>query len=377
MLAFGSSCCLFIGGVFAFLLVLLWPFAVQCVCFHSRQMSIVYFWFSCIILGVGNLQDGKCCKGWVHWYGTTFCQCCLALDCGEIEAQAGYCTAHQLHLVLYCNVLRSIWFHSLVFFMYGFWLWLLFLLLIDLFLPFFVFSYLPVYLLICCMEQCLSSFFVWLVPGLWQVSVMWLFLFCVSGCDLGLIMVRGHMGSPLWPMASPWNNLTGVDTSWHMLSSPLEFNLDLSLPHSTSLIMRLECSLFMVSTVATAFWIVSYVSNFFILESCTMCLLVSLLGLDCLVWRLVASLMCAFCSYPGSDYGFLFPLIYCWMDVCSFGLWPLFWFSVTSSFELWQPKPKAFLPMACDVMVCVACCSEANAVNLCWSPGLCILFSAL
>uniref|UniRef100_A0A7C9DNV6 Uncharacterized protein n=1 Tax=Opuntia streptacantha TaxID=393608 RepID=A0A7C9DNV6_OPUST len=321
MLVFGSSCCLFIGGggvcsPFGAALA----FAVQGVCFHSRQMAIVYFWFSCIILGVGNPQDGKYCKGWVNWYVTTFCQCCLALDCGEIEAQAGYCTAHQMHLILYCNVLLSIWFHSLVFFIYGFWLWLLFLLLIDLFLPFFVFSYLSVYLLICCMEQCLSSFFVWLVPGLWQVSVMWLFLFCVSGCDLGLVMVRGHKGYPLWPMASPWNNLTRVDTSWHMLSSPLEFNLDLSLSHSTSLIMRLERSLFMVSAVATAFWIVSYVSNFFVLESCTMCLLVSLLGLDCLVWRLVASLVCAFCSSPGSDYGFLFPLICCWMDVCSFGL---------------------------------------------------------
>ena len=130
----------------------------------------------------------------------------------------------------------------------------------------------------------------------------------------------------------------------------------------------------MVSAVATAFWIVYDVSNFFVLESCTMCLLVSLLGLDCLVWSLVVSLVCAFCSSPGSDSGFLFPLICCWMDVCSFGLWILFWFSVTSSFELWQPKPKAFLPMACDVMVCDACCSEANALTLCWYPGFCIHF---
>jgi len=118
-----------------------------------------------------------------------------------------------MYLVLYYTVHLSIWFQNLVLFMCGFWLWLLFLLLIDFLLPFLIYSYLSVFILACCVEKCLSSFYVRLVPGMWKVSVMWLSLYFVSGYDLGLLMVRGHKGSPLWPMASPWNNLDGVYVS--------------------------------------------------------------------------------------------------------------------------------------------------------------------
>jgi len=62
------------------------------------------------------------------------------------------------------------------------------------------------------------------------------------------------------------------------------------------------------------------------------------------------------------------------MDVCSFGLWILLKFSATSSFEPWQPKPTAFLIMACDSMVCDAYCPEAPALTLCWYPGFGIHF---
>uniref|UniRef100_A0A7C9EBE9 Uncharacterized protein n=1 Tax=Opuntia streptacantha TaxID=393608 RepID=A0A7C9EBE9_OPUST len=71
--------------------------------------------------------------------------------------------------------------------------------------------------------------------------------------------------------------------------------------------------------------------------------------------------------------GFFSPLVCCWMEVRSVGMWLLLWFSVTSSFELWQSNPKVFMSTASDVMVCVACRSQANARTfpLCWPHSSC------
>ena len=197
-------------------------------------------------------------------------------------------------------------------------------------------------------------------------------------------MVRGPKGIPLRPVASPvylfflvlgWDCLyVGISTSWHMLSSLLELHLYLSLTHSSPLIMQLECSLFMVYAVAAVFWIVYCVSTSFAFGRCTLCLLVLLLGVDCLVWRLVAPLVCGLCSSPDSGYGFLGPLVCCWMAVCSFGLWNLLWVCATSSIKLRQPISKAFLLLPCVTMGCVVCCSETPALIRWWYPGVCIPF---
>ena len=198
--------------------------------------------------------------------------------------------------------------------------------------------------------------------------------------NLWYVMVSGCKDHPLWPKASPLHMIlastlvlatsaalilvavsyVSAPSGWDCFTiSVLGFSFWLAswvwgfvvqLVEATTWFLppfwnHRSCGILCMSTVATVFWIVHYVSEFFVLGSCAMCLLVMLFRLDCLVWGLAVPLVCALCSSPGSDYGFLFPLVCCWMDVCSFGLWLLLWLSVTSSFELWQPKPKAFLPM--------------------------------
>uniref|UniRef100_A0A7C9E966 Uncharacterized protein n=1 Tax=Opuntia streptacantha TaxID=393608 RepID=A0A7C9E966_OPUST len=79
-----------------------------------------------------------------------------------------------------------------------------------------------------------------------------------------------------------------------------------------NLVLHIFCSAFLssqwIAVVTLGDFSHCHLVLSFVLESCAMCLLDMLFGLDCWVWESVVQLVCVLCSFLGSDYGFFFPI---------------------------------------------------------------------
>ena len=157
-----------------------------------------------------------------------------------------------------------------------------------------------------------------------------------------------------------------------MLSTPLGFILGLSLHNATPQFMCLKFILALISAEAHSFLLVHYVSDFLFWGVAPCAFLIGFLGW---IARFGDQLFSwSVCYAPLRASTMIFFPIGLLLDGCTLcWLWLLLWLSVTSSFELRQPKLKVFMSMACDAMVCDACRSEANACTCppCWSHSSC------
>jgi len=392
--------------LFALLLVLVWPTVVMGVCFLRKfvmwllpgQFGPLYFWLNYSWLGFGQYHLGSYSQGWVLWFVATFC--CISFGFGEVKGHASCCNAPLLYSDLYCSLYFSSWFYNLLLCMYD--LWSL--------LPFFLSHTLSVSFSSYLDYMHFSSIFIWLQLGMWQIfgmrqsSAMRLFLCCMVGAVFGLLMVRGHKGCPLWPMASPWNSLSGVfefNSVWPMSELCQSWPCAPECLIFAYLWSPVCCLCFVIVLVILWFGIVQFlcfgswvwygvllhlvccwsavwkawalgflwmtVTKILELRHSHVSLLFatihdevfayfmslffwpvySLFG----VWKLVGQLTCSARCFPGSVQGSCLSLDCCWKGLGpGFSLFVL-WLCVASSSELWQPLAPVFSGSAHDEAV--------------------------
>ena len=156
----------------------------------------------------------------------------------------------------------------------------------------------------------------WQSFGMRQSSAMWFFLCCMVSVVFGQLMVRGHKGCPLWPMASPWNSLSGV----------LEFNS----------VWSELCQLWPYAPECLNFaylWYLVCCLSFVIPLVFPWLGIVQFLFFGCWVWWFAHPILFSNCS-SGSDHGVLLHLVCCWSAI--WAVWVLFflWLTVTNSLDL-------------------------------------------